>query len=142
MLPACAGKRKAKCGLRALCMRAFSSRSAVAFASARKGCRGYRVRLFSPATVGLNFQTKGRSELYSYSEFFPCRIKLERPSRMYLHIHLRIPTNPVCVYFLLAYILKSYLEAFLCITILRHFQSVFEHNSFHAHAYVIKPRSL
>lgn len=38
--------------------------AAVAFASAGKGCRGYQVHLFSPVTVGLNFQTKGKSELY------------------------------------------------------------------------------
>lgn len=70
----------------------------VASASAGKGCRGYQVHLFSPAIVGLNFQTKGRSKLYFLQWVLPLLIVLERPSRMYLHILLWISINPVCIY--------------------------------------------
>lgn len=63
------------------CARVLSVPGAVgAFASAGKGCRGYQVRLFSAAVVGLNFQTKGRSELYFLQGVLPTLIVLERPS--------------------------------------------------------------
>lgn len=74
----------------------------VSLASAARECRGYQVHLFSPAIVGINFQTKGRSELYFQQCVLPILIVLERPSGMCLHILLWLSANRVGVYFLFA----------------------------------------
>lgn len=116
--------------------------ASVALASAGKESRSYQIRLFSPTIVGINFQTKGRSELYSQQWVLPILIVKEGPSGMCLHILLCISANAACVYFLFADTSTGYLEAFLYIRVLRHFHSVFESHSFHTCAYVISPRNL
>lgn len=127
VLPVCAGQHKAKC-----CAHVLSVPGAiVAFASAGKGYRGCHIHLISPAIVGLNFQAKETRELYFLLWVLPILIVLERSSRMYLHMLLWISTNSVCIDFCFAVIPTGYLEAFLCITVLRHFHSVLKSPCFH-----------
>jgi len=112
--------------------------AAVAFASAGKGRRGIpgsylfsshcRIKLLNKREKWTIFPTVSSSHVNCI--------------RKYLHVLLWVSTHPVCMHYLFASITTGYIEDFLCITILRHFHSVFENHSFHAHTYVISPRSL